>query len=79
MLPEQPANVTKLGRARLHAIGGGDCLLDFLENRLIPDLLESGREATAEDFSAACCLIRQLKKHNTKQAQRLTRAIAHSD
>lgn len=37
-----------------------DDFVDFLENTLIPDLYESGRDATAEDFETAVKFIKQL-------------------
>jgi len=39
-----------------------DQFLDFLEHTLIPDLKESGTEATAEDFEKCVAIIEQLRR-----------------
>lgn len=36
--------------------------LQYLEHTLIPDLLESGRDGTADDFRRAIKYIRQLER-----------------
>lgn len=75
----QPAHLTTLGRARLLSMGGHEALVSFLEETLIPDLLESGRDATAEDFAAACCAIRQLSKTASNQRDTISRLRARCD
>lgn len=48
--------------------------VDFLRDTLIPDLHESGTEATAEDFAKCCDIIEQLQEEKNELERKADRA-----
>ena len=47
---------------QFHNFNDATALCDYLENTLVPDLYESGSEATAQDFEDCVAHIRQLQR-----------------
>lgn len=48
--------------------------VNWLHDTLIPDLVESGRENTAEDFVQCCEIIEQLQKELSNERAKSDRA-----
>lgn len=44
--------------------------VEYLQSTLIPDLRESGRDCTADDFATAICLIEQLQAERAEAIER---------